>query len=525
MNTSSDLPRIGPYEIERKLGAGGMGTVYLGTHVETHKQAAVKVLSASLANEEGIVERFLREIDAMRQLSGPNIVELYESGSDDDTEQLYFAMEFVDGETLGDRLKRLRRLTWDQTVDIGLQICTALKAAHNAGIIHRDLKPSNLLLGNDGVVKLTDFGVAQLFATQRLTITGGVIGTAEYMSPEQTEGRRATKASDLYSLGAVLYVMLTGRPPFTGKTSLDILRKHQVARFDRPSLYVPDIPRVLEDVVCKLLEKKPEDRYGDAHIVSLRLKEVVKRVELAHREGEKEMGSYDLLAPTALPTSPESTAETTGFVRGSGLGHGHSVPSPATIMRDMFKAEIERTNRPSPIADFFNQTWVLLLCFALLILGGVWWFSNPREPISVTDPATADNEVGWILDVARGYQSIGQDVQEEQTLVALLNLVEAEPDTHADAIRQIKARLKILRIARDKQHNGFELAKKNLDRAKQLQSDGSAKQAAELARSIIVLYEHEPDAAKIVEAARAVLDEATAAPADSKDSSEEGSKD
>lgn len=506
MNTKSDLPRIGLYEIERKLGSGGMGTVYLGTHVETRKEVAVKVLSASFAQEEGVVERFRREIDAMRQISGPNVVQLFESGSDDDTGQLYFAMEYVEGETLGDRLKRMKRLSWDQAVDIALQICTALKVAHNAGIIHRDLKPSNLLLGKDGVVKLTDFGVAQLFATQRLTVTGGVIGTAEYMSPEQTEGKRATKTSDLYSLGAVLYVMLTGRPPFTGNTALDILRKHQIARFDRPSLYNPDMPRILEDVVTKLLEKKPEDRYADAHIVSLRLKEVVKRVELAHRDNED--GAFDLESPTALPSGSNQlseTAETRVAPQGS-IGANSAEASPATLMRDMFKADLERESQQSPLAAFFDQTWVLLLCFVLLILGGIWWFSDPPQRTGTSNVViAADNEIDRILDLAKGYQNTGNDLREERILNDLLTLIDDESNKNSKAIKRINARLKILRVARKKQRNGYALAKAVLKRAQTFESDGRTSQARQLATSIISIYQDDVGAKAVVEAARNIL--------------------
>src|SRR5690606_36436476 len=139
----------------------------------------------------------------------------------------YYAMEYIDGVTLMDRLKEQKRIPWQEVVDIGVQICRALKAAHNAGIIHRDLKPSNLLITRDGQVKLTDFGVAQVLASGKLTVTGGVIGTSEYVSPEQASGKRAEKRSDIYSLGAVMYVMLTWRPPFTGKTSFHAARQPQ----------------------------------------------------------------------------------------------------------------------------------------------------------------------------------------------------------------------------------------------------------------------------------------------------------
>ena len=184
--------RIGPYIIEKKIGAGGMGNVYLGRHETTGQEAAVKELPASLAREEGFVLRFNREIEAIQKLKHPHIVTFFDSGADGDT--YYYAMEYVDGETLNQRLRRDKRIPWREAVDIAIQICGALKAAHDAGVIHRDLKPSNLMITPAGQVKLTDFGVAQVFATTKLTVTGGVIGTAEYMSPEQAQGATGDEA-------------------------------------------------------------------------------------------------------------------------------------------------------------------------------------------------------------------------------------------------------------------------------------------------------------------------------------------
>lgn len=220
-----DPERIGPYQILEKIGSGGMGNVYKGRETQSGRVAAVKVLTASLARESGFVERFNREIDAMRKLRNPHIVTLYESGVEG--ENYYYAMEYVAGETLMALLRRERRLPWRKAFDIAIDVCQALKAAHDAGIIHRDLKPSNLLVTPDGFIKLTDFGVAQVFAGQRLTVTGGVIGTAEYMSPEQAQGKRAGKPSDLYSLGAVMYAMITGRTPFSGATAIEVIQKHK----------------------------------------------------------------------------------------------------------------------------------------------------------------------------------------------------------------------------------------------------------------------------------------------------------
>ena len=153
--------RIGPYRISRKIGAGGMGNVYHGTHEDTGQEVAVKVLPVSMAREEGFVNRFSREVDALRKVTSPNIVQIYEDGQTDDG-SYYFSMEYVDGETLTSVVSRRKRIPWQEVMEISQQICTALKAAHDAGIVHRDLKPSNLMIARDGTVKLADFGVAHV---------------------------------------------------------------------------------------------------------------------------------------------------------------------------------------------------------------------------------------------------------------------------------------------------------------------------------------------------------------------------
>jgi serine/threonine protein kinase len=258
---SAPLPRqIGRYEIEERLGQGGMGQVYLGRDPQTGERAAIKVLSAALAQEEGFLERFQREIEALRKFSHPHIVRLFEDGVDNGAP--WFAMEYVPGGTLLDLLRSERRLDWRRAYALAIETCSALKAAHDQGVVHRDLKPSNLLIDPDEHVHLTDFGVAQSYAaSQRLTVTGGVIGTAEYMSPEQAAGQRATRQSDLYSLGAVMYAMVTGRTPFTGNSTVEVMHKHRYGLFDRPRAVLPDLPREVDDTICKLLEKNPDKRY------------------------------------------------------------------------------------------------------------------------------------------------------------------------------------------------------------------------------------------------------------------------
>jgi serine/threonine protein kinase len=350
--------RVGPYLIDRKIGAGGMGNVYHGVHESTGQEVAVKVLPASMAREDGFVQRFTREIDALRQLSNRHIVQLYHDGATDDG-TFYYAMEFVDGVTLTSEIIERKRLPWKDVLDLAMQIAAALKAAHDAGIIHRDLKPSNLMLTRDRVLKLTDFGVASLFASTRLTRTGGVVGTAEYMSPEQARGQRASRRSDLYSLGAVIYAMLTGRPPFTGASANDILQKHQFSQFDKPSRYVPELPRLLEELVCQLLEKDPAKRLPDALVVMKRLEQIRTRLEFAEQNLESE---------TVERSGPESI-DTGGQDAGESDEHQ---PGPATMVRNLIRDDVKSSLAKSTVARFFDNTFVLISMLILIIAFGYW---------------------------------------------------------------------------------------------------------------------------------------------------------
>lgn len=357
--------QVGPYRIEKKIGSGGMGNVYYGIHTESGQVAAVKVLPASLAREEGFVQRFSREIQALRKLNSRHIVELFDDGSTDEG-AWYYAMEHVDGETLTTLITREQTLPWTQVSDITLQIAAALKAAHDAGVVHRDIKPSNLMMTADGTVKLTDFGVAHMFATTRLTRTGGVVGTAEYMSPEQARGQRATKRSDLYSLGAVMYAMLTGRPPFTGKNASEILHKQQFSQIEKPRHYRPEIPRLFEDLVCQLLEKKPERRIPDALVLSRKLEQVRSRVEFAAREENDEASSVAASAIGSPTESAGSSADDQAIHR----------PGSATLVRDILRQEVASQFDKSPVARIFDNTFVLIALLLLVIAAGFYLLQN-----------------------------------------------------------------------------------------------------------------------------------------------------
>jgi eukaryotic-like serine/threonine-protein kinase len=264
------LEKLGPYKLERILGRGGMGAVYVGLHEETGERAAVKVLSGHLADDEAFRERFKIEVETLKRLSHPNIVQL--SGYGEDDGHLFYVMELVKGKSLHDELAAGRRFTWREVTRIGIAIAQALKHAHDRGIIHRDLKPANLLIDEQEHVKLTDFGIAKLYGGTSVTADGGVLGTADYMSPEQADGKLINSRCDLYSLGSVLYALLVGRPPFTGKTVVQVITALKTEKPIPLRRLAPDTPDELESIVLQLLEKDPQKRIPTALVLANRLK-------------------------------------------------------------------------------------------------------------------------------------------------------------------------------------------------------------------------------------------------------------
>jgi serine/threonine-protein kinase len=350
-------PRLGKWVIDRELGRGGMGSVYLAhEEANSQQQAALKVLAPELAQEVGFLQRFQREIDVLGQLTHPNIVRFYEAGIENAI--YYYAMEYVEGQNFEELLAERGRFAWKDVLDAALQICPALKHAHDRGIIHRDIKPPNLLLTAGGIVKLTDFGIAKVFATQQLTKTGGVVGTAEYLSPEQAAGKPATKRSDLYSLGVVLYFLLTGRPPFEGRSTADILHKHLYGQFDRPMKIVPGIPHDLDGVVCLLLEKDPAKRPADGMVLHRQLDSVRRKLERKAQQTD----IYGIDDQTVAENRASEQA--------------NAAPGPATLMSQLMREELLRQKQGSVLNRWINRPMVLvplfLLCVSILVY--VFWF-------------------------------------------------------------------------------------------------------------------------------------------------------
>ncbi len=265
--------QLGPYRIVGRLGRGGMGTVYQGVNDDTDEAAAVKVLARQLGQDEDFRHRFASEIETLRRLNNPGIVRLFGFGEQDG--QLFYAMELVEGVSLEEEINAGRRFQWPEVARIGMEICGALRHAHDRGVIHRDIKPANLLLTADGSIKLSDFGIARLFGSTRMTTAGSVIGTVEYMAPEQADGRPVDHRADLYSLGGVMYALLAGRSPFVAKTLPEMLHKQ---RYDVPepvNSFVKDIPRELSDIIDKLLAKAPSDRFPNAGVLGRHLESLL----------------------------------------------------------------------------------------------------------------------------------------------------------------------------------------------------------------------------------------------------------
>ena len=251
--------RIGNYKVVESLGRGGMGEIYRAVQESLDRTVALKVLSPHMGRSEESARRFEIEAKAISLLQHNNIVSIYEYGEDAGCK--FFAMQFVDGEDLGKKIAGKGSLSLVQIIDYSKQISRGLRYAHGHNVIHRDIKPQNILVDGSGVCRLTDFGIARMFEQTNITITGMAVGTPEYMSPEQAEGSVLDVRTDIYSLGVVIYEMLTKHPPFSGSNPVAVAYKQVHELPVPPSAYRKDTPKRLELIVLKALKKNKKDRY------------------------------------------------------------------------------------------------------------------------------------------------------------------------------------------------------------------------------------------------------------------------
>src|SRR3954465_13507362 len=284
----------GRYRIVRKLGTGGMANVYLAEDEVLGRRVAIKILNDRHAGDDQFVERFRREAKNAASLSHPNIVSIYDRGQAEGT--YYIAMEYLDGRSLKELIVARGPAPVNVAIEYARQILAAIRFAHRHGIVHRDIKPPNVLVDAEGRLKVTDFGIARAGASQ-MTEAGSIIGTAQYLSPEQARGAPVDQTSDLYSVGVVLYELLTGQVPFTGDTPLEIAMKHLSEVPKPPSEHRDDVPHDLDSVVLRALAKEPSERYPSAEEMDADLARIL--------EG--------------LPVGEETESAATAVLAGSGL--------------------------------------------------------------------------------------------------------------------------------------------------------------------------------------------------------------
>jgi serine/threonine protein kinase len=531
--------RFGRWILDRELGRGGMGCVYLAHDAdEPERLAAVKVLAAELTTHSGAIQRFQREIKALKTLDHPNIVHFLESGTHEGL--FYYVMEYVEGRDYAELLDEQGRLPWPEVLEVAIQVSAALKHAHHHGIIHRDLKPSNLMRGEDGRVCLTDFGIAHVFADKHLTRPGAVVGTAEYLSPEQAEGKLATDRSDLYSLGCVLYTLLCGRNPFRGENIIDLLHKHRYGQFDPPGTVVLDLPHEFDEVICQLMEKDPAKRPANADVLLRRLQ------TLRHKFENRRQQTVEAIV--SEPTHAGDTLDQVYDDTGPGRGEG-----PATLMSRLMRKELESQNRGGPIRQFLNRPPVLVVLFLLCagILTWTFWPDNPEKRYKEALPLLESDEpddraAGWeqlknvkeklrngphAADLARYEQKIADDNEAREASRQSDHLGEAQwfyeqglrlrqqgrPEAArqtwrnlVSAYRGIAAERSWVRLAEkelakdDEAANArrWDAARQALTRAHRLRDEDKRQEADDILAALEELYRDDPSAKEILEEVR-----------------------
>ena len=271
MSTLLGTTLNGRYRLEARIGAGGMSTVYRAFDETLQRQVAIKLMNREVAADSDELERFRREARAVAQLSHPHVVQVIDAGDDEDPEcpRPYIVLEYVEGETLKERIRRQGRLQIAESVAYAIEIARALGAAHARHIVHRDVKPQNVLIDEEGSAKVTDFGIARTLDEEGLTADGRVLGTTDYVSPEQALGRAVTGQSDLYSLGIVLFEMLTGEVPFKGDNQVAVAMRHVREQLPDVQALRPEVSTALAAVIDRATAKAPQERYADdAELIS-----------------------------------------------------------------------------------------------------------------------------------------------------------------------------------------------------------------------------------------------------------------
>lgn len=419
MTAEPEKRKIGPFQIEDKLGVGGMGIVYRATYLKTGQVVALKALAPELCADPKIAKRFEREMEILKKLKHPNIIKYY--GGVSTPNQQFYAMEMIAGGGLDLLLRKKGRFTWEETVDYSIQIAKALEYAHNAGVIHRDLKPANLLVTKDGVLKLTDFGIARDSQATQLTQAGKTVGTLAYMAPEQITGKTPiTRRTDLYALGCLMFQLMTGRTPFESATQPELLFKHLDETPPSVREFNPDCPRYLEVLIADLMEKDPNDRPFDALSVQVRLDEVKTKVAEQAEQAKTRAGE------AANATVADSTK----------------------ALQKKKKKKIV----PGEFTPFYERTWFLGSSLLSVVVLVVWlmWPESLESKYARCQTAMQIDNFAAISDLGKvpGYEN-WMDITDE-----LDDILENHPDTpQATDARRWRDMVDMVREDKQSQNN------------------------------------------------------------------------
>lgn len=379
---------LGPFTIQRQLGAGAMGVVWLARHNESGIKVALKMMNAgaALANPATLA-RFEREAGILKQLKHPNIVRLFGVGRHKG--QPYYAMERVTGETLSERLERRGRLGWQEVIELGKQLCSALKHAHDQGVIHRDLKPSNLMITPEGVLKLADFGIAKDLDMTQLTSAHCAVGTAAYMAPEQCKAQTIDPRTDLYSLGVVLFELLTGKKPFQAQSSVEMFRMHLDQTPPRASSVVLDVPVWFDTLILHLMEKEPDHRPPHADVVRESLEQIEQKMLAMESAGvqvagakRKDRGVKALMGGARPDAGDRETAR-------------------------LLKGGRSRKKKKTP---FYEKGWFVIAGLVVMLglgVGGLWYLFSPPSAETLANEAELLVKRGSLDDVEEALREDG----------------------------------------------------------------------------------------------------------------------